>query len=129
MASFDNKGRLIQFGGEVLGDHFVSQVDQLGTFVLIKDEESPRIKPIRVDSRRNSPWKLSIDDNLISDGRARDLAIRGTVNGQWMLWEYDMKNNMILFDDWEMLPAGALDLIIEVTDHCGNVSVWQKTLP
>lgn len=129
MASFDNKGRLIQFGGEVSGDHFVSQVDQLGTFVLIKDEESPRIKPIRVDSRRNNPWKLSIDDNLISDGRARDLTIRGTVNGQWMLWEYDMKNNMILFDDWEMLPAGALDLIIEVTDHCGNVSVWQKTLP
>ena len=128
MASYDTKGRLIQFGGQVEGNRFVSHVDQLGTFMMIKDTKPPTISPVSMDSRRRSPWKIRINDNLIPDGRANDLFVKGTANGQWMCWEYDMKNNMLVFDDWESLPLGSLELNLEISDHCGNSNIWSKTV-
>ncbi len=128
MASYDSKGRLIQFGGHIEGNRFVSQVDQLGTFMMIKDTKPPTISPVNMDSRRRSPWKIRINDNLIPDGRANDLLVIGTVNGQWMCWEYDMKNNMLVFDDWDSLPPGSLELNLEISDHCGNLNIWSRTI-
>lgn len=123
----NSSGRYVQFGGDTVSGRFVTKVDQLGTFSLVQDKTPPKLTPIYIGSDLSRPWKVSISDNLPSDGKARDLAYYGTVNGEWMRWQYDQKDKMLLFNDHEKLPSGVKHIILKVWDHCGNTTTYDKT--
>lgn len=97
----------------------------LGNYVLTMDNEKPTIKPINF---KNKQWlsnfrylKLKIDDELsgISNYRA-------TVNGKWILMEYDYKTKTLTHDfNDHAITDIKNNLKVIVTDNVGNSSTFE----
>ncbi len=126
--SKDNKGRWISFGSDTTNGKIYTYLDQLGTFYVYKDTVAPSIQLINLNESKSKPWKFKISDNLIPDGKSSNLSYVAKANGIWLRFKYDKKNDLITFDDFERLPAGKIEFILEVTDQQGNKCAFRKEL-
>ncbi|WP_422104262.1 M23 family metallopeptidase [Winogradskyella sp.] len=99
----------------------------LGTYALAMDTIAPTIKPINF---QNKKWlskyrylKVKIDDDLSGISK-----YRATVNGKWILMEYDYKTKMLVHDfNDNIVKDTKNDLKIIVTDNVGNSSTFEAT--
>ena len=106
-------------------DRFTAQVKVFGEYVLAKDIEAPTISPLNF---RNKQWlskfrylKVKIDDELTGIG-----SYRATVNGKFILMEYDYKTKTLVHD----FNDGAVtdtenNFKLVVTDQVGNTSIFE----
>ncbi|WP_299526653.1 M23 family metallopeptidase [Winogradskyella sp.] len=99
----------------------------LGTYTLAMDTIAPTIKPINF---QNKKWlskyrylKVKIDDDLSGISK-----YRATVNGKWILMEYDYKTKTLVHDfNDNIVKDTKNDLKIIVTDNVGNSSTFEAT--
>ncbi|GGZ86867.1 M23 family metallopeptidase [Algibacter mikhailovii] len=107
------------------GDVLIANTKKLGTFALETDTISPTIKPINF---KKGQWlsnyrflKVKIDDT--GSGISK---YRATVNGKWILMEYDYKTKTLThdFNDNVILDTKN-NLKIIVTDNVGNNSTFE----
>lgn len=97
----------------------------LGKYTLAIDTIAPSITPVNF---KKGQWlskyrylKLKIDDNEsgISNYRA-------TINGKWVLMEYDYKTKMLVFDFNDGITTDTKNnLKVIVTDNVGNNSTFE----
>ena len=109
------------------GDSLVGRTNNLGTFALESDNDKPKITPVNFS---NDKWiskenflKIKISDNLsgISNYRA-------TINGKWILMEYEYKSDMLTYDfDDKVISETKNNLKLIVTDNVGNSSTFEAT--
>ena len=98
-----------------------------GTYTLAMDTVAPTIKPVNF---QNKKWlskyrylKVKIDDELSGISK-----YRATVNGKWILMEYDYKTKMLVHDfNDNVVKDTKNDLKIIVTDNVGNSSTFEAT--
>jgi len=124
----DSRGRFVTFGADTLGGKMFTWVDQLGKFFIYSDTKAPQLQIINLEASMKRPWKIKITDNLIPDGRSDDLNYRATVNGKWILMRYDLKNDILIFDNFEELPRKPIEFQLIVTDNSLNANVLKKTI-
>lgn len=92
----------------------------LGKFSIRKDIKAPVIKVVK---KNRKTVQVSIRDNL-SGIKSFD----GYINGEWVLFHYDHKKNLIWTDPTLTdLPLKG-DLLIKVSDYCGNSSELRSKL-
>lgn len=101
--------------------------DDLGTYALVADTIEPTIRPINF---KDGQWlskyrylKVKIDDegSGISNYRA-------TVNGKWILMEYDYKTKTLTHDFNDgIITETKNNLKVIVTDNVGNNSTFETT--
>ncbi|HMC01278.1 MAG TPA: M23 family metallopeptidase [Flavobacteriaceae bacterium] len=107
------------------GNKLTTLTKYLGTYALTLDTIAPTIRPINF---QNKKWlskyrflKVKIDDKLsgISNYRA-------TVNGNWILMEYDYKTKTLTHDfNDDVITDTENNLKIIVTDNVGNNSTFE----
>lgn len=107
------------------GDTLSTITKTLGTYALAIDTLVPTIKPVNF---KDGQWlsnfrylKIKIDDELsgISNYRA-------TVNGKWILMEYDYKTKMLVHDFNDgCITETKNNLKLIVTDNVGNNSTFE----
>lgn len=109
------------------GDTLIARTKSFGKFVVGKDDIAPSIKPINFsDGKWLSKYrylKVKISDDLsgISNYRA-------TVNGKWILMEYDYKTKQLVHDfNDNKITDTKNNLKIIVTDNVGNSSTFEAT--
>ncbi len=109
------------------GDVLSARTKSLGTFALQSDLVAPTITPVNfTDGKwmsKSSELKVKIADDLsgISNYRA-------TVNGKWILMEYEYKTGVLThnFDDGVVTDTEN-KLKVIVTDNVGNSSTFEAT--
>lgn len=99
----------------------------LGTYALATDTVNPTISALNF---KDGQWisnfrflKIKIDDALsgISNYRA-------TVNGKWILMEYDYKTKTLTHDfNDNVIANGKSDLKVIVTDNVGNSTTFESS--
>ncbi|GGD08173.1 M23 family metallopeptidase [Hyunsoonleella pacifica] len=109
------------------GDTLLSYTKRLGTYTLAYDNEKPTIVPVNF---KKGQWlskyrflKLKINDEIsgISNYRA-------TVNGKWILMEYDYKTKILTHDFNDgIITDTKNNLKVIVTDNVGNSSTFETT--
>lgn len=109
------------------GKSFTTRTKNLGTYTIAKDNDAPTITPIRF---KDGAWlskyrylKLKIDDKTtgISNYRA-------TINGQWILMEYDYKTKLLTYDFNDGVSTETKNnLKVIVTDNVGNSTTFEAT--
>jgi len=61
----------------------------------------------------------------ISDNLSGIASYRGTLNGKWILMDYDAKNRLLTYEPDALLIPGENIFMVSVTDGTGNTTVMQ----
>lgn len=110
-----------------IGDKLSASTKTLGTFTLARDILNPSIKPVNFKDKqwlsKSSSLVLKISDDLsgISNFRA-------TINGKWILMEYEYKRNTLTYDFGDAINTDTENNFkLIVTDNVGNSTTFEAT--
>lgn len=109
------------------GNTLIARTKYLGTYTLGVDNENPEIKTINF---KNGSWisnyrylKIKISDQISGIKN-----YRATINGQWILMEYDTKTQTLTHDfNDQIITDTKNNLKVIVTDNVGNSSTFETT--
>ena len=122
------EGRPDNCGGAWRGDYLVTKVRQFGDYCVMVDNTPPSVTPVVFDNdmRRKNSMSFRIRDNFAIGGSADHMSFRGTVDGQWILFEYDRKRNRLTHTFDGRIGAGEHLLRLVVKDDRGNETVLER---
>lgn len=122
-------GRPDNCGGEWKGEYLSTQVRSFGAYCIMTDTVPPGITPtgFTTDLRKKKEMSFRIRDNFAVSGTAEGLRYRGTIDGQWVLFEFDKKNNRLKHTFDARTGPGEHVLRLVVSDDRGNERVFEKT--
>ena len=127
IASVSKYGKLYYASTVRKGDTLTCRTKYLGTYTLTTDVEKPKVKPLNFqDGKWLSKYrylKLKISDEL-----SGIKSYRATINGKWILMEYDYKKNTLVHDfNDDVITDTKNNLKVIVTDNVGNSSTFEAT--
>lgn len=109
------------------GNRFTTGIRTFGDYTLVADIKPPSIAPVNF---KDGQW-ISSNENIkvrISDDLSGIKSYRATVNGKFILMEYEYKNNTLThnFSDG-VLTETENKLKVIVTDNVGNSTTYEAT--
>lgn len=115
-----NGSRPRYLGGTWKGDQITFKTRELGNFVLLTDTTPPKA---RIVKQNKDSFSAYISDDLSDIG-----SWKASVNGEWVLMNYDFKRDLIWSEkrDTSVVYGGILRL--EVKDEVGNTTVLEEDL-
>jgi hypothetical protein len=121
-----NNSKRKSIGGSVEGNAIVATSSSLGYFTYASDWDAPVIEfveQIFPESNLVGSVKFRVSDVLSGIE-----SIRPELDGAWVYYEYDAKNNLVMVE----LPLSLADELphefsLKVKDKCGNETVYKKT--
>lgn len=123
------KGRASAVGGSWAGKGVKAGIKEFGTYCVRIDTTGPRITTANFDLKGRKQSDLSAYTSLkftIGDNLSGISGWRGTLDGNWVLVEYEPKKKMLWYSFDENTGKGAHEFILELTDKCGNKTVYKK---
>lgn len=109
------------------GDRFTTKTRTFGDYTLASDTKPPSVTPVNF---RDGQW-ISNNKDLkvkISDELSGIDSYRATVNGKFILMEYEYKQNLLTHDFADgVITDTENELKIEVTDNVGNTTIFEST--
>jgi len=109
------------------GNSFTTRTRNLGTYTLVKDTVAPKIRPKNFKEKQwlNNYSYLSV---LISDDLSGIDTYAATLNGEWILMEYESKKKTLTYNfEDKVLNQKQYQLEVVVTDNVGNSSTFTST--
>lgn len=106
---------------------WTSKVKEMGEYKLARDSIAPKIIPLNFKSKQ---WlsKFKFLNLKISDDFSGIKSYRGTINGEWVLFEYEPKRKRLTYDfSDKFFELAKHELRLEVEDHVGNKAVYETT--
>jgi hypothetical protein len=127
IASLDKKKKPSYSKTKKKGTIFSTNTKNLGTYFLVKDSIPPKVKPINFSKDKWISAKKYLKVK-ISDDVSGIRSYRGTINGKWILFEYDPKKKMLTYDFSDKIFKEAKhNLKLIVTDNVGNNTTFTST--
>ncbi len=113
--------RNYNFEGNDWSDNgFNIRITDLGNFTILRDSVPPEIDPVRIS---NTMVSFRIRDNLSGIKN-----YSATIDGKWLLMNYDPKKNLIWSERLDQnIPLNG-EFNLEVTDNCGNKSNYSAKI-
>ncbi len=129
IAKIENK-KITNLGNDIQGGYFHTITKTGGIYKLMLDTIPPTIKPVIFKRKKNRHRKIAfiIKDNFEIGGNAQDISFNGYIDGKWVLFEYDKKNNKITHIYSKSLTKGKHHIKLEVIDDRGNISTFEKDI-
>jgi hypothetical protein len=122
IAVVNDNGTLSYIPTKLIGNYIKAKTRSLGTYTIAIDRDSPEINPINFT---NLDW-ISNNNFLkikINDKGSGIKNYRATVNGDWILMEYDPKTKTLTHDFKDgIISKVENNLELLVTDNAGNSS-------
>jgi len=119
-------------GNSLQEGKITARVRELGAYTIMLDSIAPQIRPYNFRNRSRIGSQQTLILKIIDEQSGiQHTSIVGTLNGEWILFEYDYKNDAILHYLTDKLPTGTHELYISVKDEVGNLSEasYQLTAP
>ncbi len=118
--AIDKNGGLALQGGTWHHKKIVFKTRNFGKFTLARDSLPPTIRPVKVTKEELRFY--------IKDERSGLNNFTATLNGQWILMNYDHKRNLIWAEKLDRSIPFSGDLRLSVTDMAGNETVYTSKL-
>ena len=109
------------------GDYISARSRSLGDYTIRIDTVAPEIIPINVGEGKDISAQQTIRMK-IRDGETGIKNYRGTLNGQWILMEYDPKRQLLTYNYDNRLPKGQNTFKLQIEDMLGNKGVYEVIL-
>jgi hypothetical protein len=118
-------GRIYSATGKFAEGWVEGNIRVLGDYALAVDTVAPKIVPLSI-ANKNTLQEANRIRFTITDNLSGIETVRGTIDDKWVLFEYDLKNNLIsyTFDKGRLAFGKKHVLHLEVTDFKGNTSTY-----
>ncbi|MDM8158246.1 M23 family metallopeptidase [Labilibaculum sp. K2S] len=125
IARIDKKGEITNEGGIYFNSSVKTKSRYFGKFAVSIDTIPPTIKPITNFSLKSLNGQKSIRF-AIKDDLAGIKSYEGSIDGKWVLFEYDAKNDLLfyVFDSKRLAPNKNHQLQVKVTDQVQNQKIF-----
>jgi hypothetical protein len=125
VANVTSNGRITSAGGAYQNNVVSTHSMTFGNFAIAVDTIPPRITPINLSKGANMRGAPSIRFK-ISDNFSGISTYNGWIDDQWVLFEYDAKNDLITyrFDPDRLKKNTKHHLVLKVTDAKNNLSEY-----
>lgn len=117
-------GRVLDYEGSKRdGDFIVGRTRQLGEFAVVADTIAPDVKAVNFSNgssfSKSAELRVYVEDNFSGID-----TYRAEVNGKWVLFDYDAKNDVLIgrVEYWP-IESGTHELQVMVSDELNNTSV------
>ncbi|MDA9679641.1 M23 family metallopeptidase [Flavobacteriaceae bacterium] len=121
-------GKKLSFLPTVINkSHWITKLKDMGDYTLERDSIPPKIVPSNFEPNQ---WlsKFKFLKIKISDDFSGIKSYRGNINGEWVLFEYEPKGNLLTHDfSDKTFKLSKHKLELEVVDNVGNKSVYKTT--
>lgn len=119
-------GRIFSATGKFIDGWVEGNVRVLGNYALAIDTVKPKITPLSMTDKKTGKVADKIQFK-ISDNLSGIESFRGKIDDHWVLFEYDLKNNLLsyVFDKKRFQFNKKHSLNLEVTDNKGNTSTYK----
>ena len=109
------------------GTKLSTKTRTLGSYVLVIDTTAPTIKPVNFSDKKwlnkNNTIKVKIEDDLSGIS-----SYRATINGNFILMEYNYKKDVLTYDfDDNIILDSENNLKVIVVDNVGNNATFEAT--
>lgn len=128
IAFCNENGTTINYGGEWKDDMLRAEVLSLGDYCIMIDTIAPSIKPVLFKPSMKGYKKITfkISDNIVGSKNVTPLKYRATIDGHWILMEYDAKNRLLTHTFEKSIAKGKHHLHLSVTDAMNNQKIFEK---
>lgn len=110
-------------GGKWNGDNISVRTRSFGGFAVVQDNDAPIVRPVNIYNGANMSKKWSIYLKAY-DTLSGINYYRGTVDGKWVLMEYDAKNNSFIYYFDDRIEKGKHIFHFTVSDGVGNTTQY-----
>ncbi len=114
-------------GGTWKGDIIHVKTRNLGDYTLMADTVAPVIKPLHFESGSKITGRHVLKV-WISDEQSGIKDYRPTLNGHWILMEYDLKSKTLTYHFDRYLKKGKNEFQLVVRDNMGNDSIYKAVI-
>ena len=119
-----SNGKKSAEGGEYSDGWITAQVKSFGKYTVMLDTVAPTIKPVNIaagkDMSKMKTISVKVGDNLSGVRK-----YRATIDGKWILMEYEPKQSLLFYTFDEKTGKGAHTFNLEVTDSKGNTERYE----
>jgi hypothetical protein len=109
------------------GDYISAQSRSLGNYTIRIDTVAPEIIPVNIGEGKNISGQQTIQLK-IRDLETGIKTYRPTLNGRWILMEYDPKKQLLTYEYEIRLKKGDNQFRLVVEDLLGNERVYEAIL-
>jgi len=115
-------------GGKWKDGKLTAKVRDFGNYCIMIDTKPPTIQPIRFKSNMRGASKMTfkVKENFDTARNIDPFSYKVTVDGRWILVDYDGKNDLLIHRFDGSIAKGKHLLRIEVTDDRGNEKVYER---
>jgi hypothetical protein len=116
-------GKLYYSGGKYENEALKGRIYSFGDYTVSIDQTKPTIKGLNIfpgKTMTSSTLKMTIKDDF-----SGIKTYEGKIDGQWIIMEYDPKNNRLTHFFEKDLPKGKHTFELKVTDKVDNVNYYQ----
>ncbi len=126
LVQIDRNGKRSSAGGTYRDGVVTTNSRTFGDFAIAVDTVAPRIVPINIKNGANMRGVKNIRFKITDDFSGIN-TYNGWIDGQWALFEYDAKNDLIYYDfDAERLTKNTKhSLLLQVADSKNNMSEYK----
>lgn len=123
IAKIDNNNEFTSVGGEWEDGYIKTRIREFGEYCILTDTTPPEIIPLNISNNKNIAKQNTIRIK-ITDELSGINSYRGTLNGKWILMEYDEKNDLLIYTFDERFQKGENIFELTVTDNNNNVNCY-----
>jgi len=127
VVSVETTGGFNSRGGKIENGWITTRIRDFGNFTVAVDTVSPVIRAVNIYPGKNvgkqSDLQMKITDNL-----SGIRSYRGTLNGKWILMDYDQKNNRLTYTFDDRIKSGKNQFVLTVTDGVGNSAQYTASV-
>lgn len=125
IASKGRRGHIYSLGGEWHHGFVKTQTYYFNDYFVTVDTIPPTIEPVNFVNNQNLSYQQTIECKISDDLSGID-RYQAYIDGQWVLFEYDGKNNLISYRfDEHVLVGQKHYLLINVWDRKNNKTVYE----
>ncbi len=121
-------GNVRSAGGEFKNGFVTARSNTFGNYFVTIDSIAPSIKTLNISKdkivRDTLGIKIKIDDNLSGIS-----AYKATINGKWILMDFDAKNDLLIYEfDDKTIRDTKVEFVLTVTDKKNNSSTYKNEI-
>ncbi len=124
----DDMEEISSAGGSYEQGWITTKVRDFGNYTIAIDTVAPKIVPLSIKDKKAITESKRIRFK-VTDDLSGIKQIEGKLDGKWMLFEYDAKNNLIThyFDSNRFQLKKRHRFILKITDNKNNTSTYKAS--